>query len=83
MPDGIDDNQHLQYAILIQWSPQDKLYQAILPEWQEWLKQEAENYNPMPTDLIPVIIGHTYEEAVCKALDGLLGPPEKFTTLRG
>ncbi len=48
----------LQYSLVIEWSPEDKAYVVILPEW-------ADDY------AMPVADGATYEEAAIGGCDAL------------
>lgn len=51
-------NESPHYSVVIEWSPTDKAYVVILPEW-------ADRY------VMPVGDGTTYEEALASAHDAL------------
>jgi predicted RNase H-like HicB family nuclease len=51
-------NDALQYSILIEWSPDDRAYVVVLPEW-------ADRY------AMPVANGATYEEAATRGRNAL------------
>lgn len=51
-------NEALHYSIVIEWSPEDRVYVVVLPEW-------ADQY------AMPVASGSTYEEAVERGRNAL------------
>src|SRR5262249_32650318 len=67
------NDQHLQYSLLIEWSSTDNIYVVTLPEWEAWV---VERDDLLPADVIPTITGQTYVEAAEKgkrAIEVLLG----------
>lgn len=87
-----EKNPH--YSLTLEWSPSDRVYRAILPEWQSWLLREHGRYgiDGLPPDLVPVVYGKTLEETARRAeseISGLVGfcigdghplPPTRTTT---
>jgi len=51
-------SEAIQYSIVIEWSPEDGTYVAVLPEW-------ADLY------AMPVASGATYEEAAARGRNAL------------